>query len=276
MAPRIVCRVVPDALGRRVKVRASARSTRDAPVAGGGEMVPRLVDLGTLLVVEDDVSIAELLQLYLSREGYEVLAAADGARGVELARVERPRLMILDLMLPGMSGLEVLKVVRSFSDLPIIVLTARDSDQDKILGLELGADDYMTKPFNPGELVARVRAVLRRSSPSEEPAALSLGGIELSPEERVVRVDQRQVDLTPKEFELLHYLLLNRGIALPRERLLEEVWGYSFYTDARTVDVHIGQLRKKLGRWSVAIQTVWGLGYKADPAADPDAPPGVA
>lgn len=239
-------------------------------------MGPRLVDLGTLLVVEDDVSIAELLQLYLSREGYEVLTATDGTKGVELARIEKPRLMVLDLMLPGMSGLEVLKAVRSFSELPIIVLTARDSDQDKILGLELGADDYMTKPFNPGELVARVRAVLRRSSPSEEPAVVSLGGIELSPEERVVRVDRRTVDLTPKEFELLHYLLLNRGIALPRERLLEEVWGYSFYTDARTVDVHIGQLRKKLGRWSVAIQTVWGLGYKADPAADPDGPAGLA
>jgi DNA-binding response OmpR family regulator len=199
-----------------------------------------------------------------------VLAAGDGAGGIELARSERPHLMVLDLMLPDVSGMEVVKSVRAFSPMPIIILTARDADQDKILGLELGADDYMTKPFNPGELVARVRAVLRRTAPSEGPAVLTLGGVELSVEERAVRVDGKTVDLTPKEFQLLEYLLLNKGIALPRERLLEEVWGYSFYTDARTVDVHVGQLRKKLGRWSVVIQTVWGLGYKADPGAEPD------
>lgn len=230
----------------------------------------RQSELGTLLIVEDDASIAELLQLYLSREGYRVLTAGDGTTGVELAKTERPHLMVLDLMLPDISGMDVVKSVRSFSSLPIIILTARDADQDKILGLELGADDYMTKPFNPGELVARVRAVLRRTSPADEPSLLTLGGIELSVDERVVRVDGKPVDLTPKEFQLLEYLLLNKGIALPRERLLEEVWGYSFYTDARTVDVHIGQLRKKLGRWAVAVQTVWGLGYKADPGATPD------
>lgn len=226
-------------------------------------------ELGTLLVIEDDTSIAELLQLYLTREGYKVLIAPDGEQGLEMVRAERPTLVVLDLMLPGMSGLDVLKTLRAESGTPVIILTARDADQDKIHGLELGADDYMTKPFNPGELVARVRAVLRRISPTEEPAVLSLGGIELSVEERVVRVDGRPVELTPKEFQLLEYLLLNKGIALPRERLLEEVWGYSYYTDARTVDVHIGQLRKKLGRWSVAIQTIWGLGYKADPHAEP-------
>jgi DNA-binding response OmpR family regulator len=234
-------------------------------------------ELGTLLVVEDDPSISELLTLYLSREGYAVVAAEEGAAGVELAREEQPLLMILDLMLPDMSGIEVLKAVRGFSGLPVIILTARDADQDKILGLELGADDYVTKPFSPGELVARVRAVLRRTAPSGESNVQVLGGIEVSPEERVVRVDGTPVDLTPKEFDLLHYLLVNRGIALSRERLLEEVWGYSYYGDARTVDVHVGQLRKKLGRWSVAIQTVWSLGYKADPAATPaDDAPGVA
>ncbi len=233
-------------------------------------MSARQGDLGTLLIVEDDASIAELLQLYLSREGYRVLTSGDGAGGIDLAKRERPHLMVLDLMLPDISGMEVVKAVRAVSTLPIIILTARDADQDKILGLELGADDYMTKPFNPGELVARVRAVLRRTAPSEEPTLLALGGIELSVEERSVRVDGRPVDLTPKEFQLLEYLLLNKGIALPRERLLEEVWGYSFYTDARTVDVHVGQLRRKLGRWAVAVQTVWGLGYKADPNAEPE------
>ena len=233
-------------------------------------MAARQSELGTLLIVEDDTSISELLQLYLSREGYRVLTAGDGTTGVELAKSEHPHLMVLDLMLPDISGMDVVKSVRSFSSLPIIILTAREADQDKILGLELGADDYMTNPFNPGELVARVRAVLRRTSPADEPSLLTLGGIELSVEERVVRVDGKPVDLTPKEFQLLEYLLLNKGIALPRERLLEEVWGYSFYTDARTVDVHIGQLRKKLGRWAIAVQTVWGLGYKADPGATPD------
>lgn len=232
-------------------------------------MTARRGDLGTLLIVEDDVSIAELLQLYLSREGYRVLTSVDGTGGIDLAKRERPRLIVLDLMLPDISGMDVVKAVRMFSTVPIIILTARDADQDKIMGLELGADDYMTKPFSPGELVARVRAVLRRTAPSEEPTVLALGGVELSVEERLVRVDGRPVDLTPKEFQLLEYLLLNKGIALPRERLLEEVWGYSFYTDARTVDVHVGQLRKKLGRWAVVVHTVWGLGYKADPNAEP-------
>jgi DNA-binding response OmpR family regulator len=157
--------------------------------------------------------------------------------------------------------------LRAFSTVPVIVLTAKDADQDKILGLELGADDYMTKPFSPGELVARARAVLRRAGPADESTAQVLGGVELIPDERVVRVDGRTVDLTPREFELLHYLLVNRGIALSRERLLEEVWGYTFYGDARTVDVHVRQVRKKLGRWAPAVQTVWGLGYKADPDA---------
>ena len=229
-------------------------------------------EVGTLVVVEDDPSISELLDLYLSREGYAVSTAADGARGIDLARTERPLLMVLDLMLPDMSGLDVLKTIRGFSDLPVIILTARDDDQDKILGLELGADDYMTKPFNPGELVARVRAVLRRATPAEDAGLQILGGIEVSAEERVARVDGAVVELTPKEFDLLHYLLVNRGIALSRERLLEEVWGYSYYGDARTVDVHVGQVRKKLGRWSVAVQTVWSLGYKADPNAAPSDP----
>jgi two-component system, OmpR family, response regulator len=223
----------------------------------------------SVVVIEDDPSISELLQLYLSREGYVVHATPLGGAGVSLVKDRDPALVVLDLMLPDGSGFDVLKAVRAFSQAPLIILTARDAEQDKILGLELGADDYMVKPFSPGELVARARAVQRRAGAQEDLAAAPqvLGGIELSPAERSLRVDGAPVDLTPKEFELLHYLLINRGLALTRERLLEEVWGYNAYGDARTVDVHIGQLRKKLGPWGRVVQTVWGLGYKADPEA---------
>ena len=223
----------------------------------------------SVVVIEDDPSICELLQLYLSREQYLVRKAGTGVEGIDLVKSAVPSLVILDRMLPDLSGFDVLKTVRTFSKVPVIVLTARDADQDKILGLELGADDYMVKPFSPGELVARARAVLRRTGePGDgEAAPQVLGGITLLPDERTVRVDGAVLELTPKEFELLHYLLLNRGLALTRERLLDQVWGYSTYGDPRTVDVHVGQLRKKLGPWARVIQTVWGLGYRVDPEA---------
>lgn len=217
-----------------------------------------------IVVIEDDPSISELLQLYLSREGYRVLTADRGDAGFELVTSRQPTLVILDLMLPDRSGFDVLKLIRGFSLVPLIILTAKDAEQDKILGLELGADDYMTKPFSPGELVARARAVLRRAAPQTEGAAQVLGPVELRPDERTLRVAGQAVELSPKEFDLLHYLLLNRGLALSRERLLEEVWGYSFYGDVRTVDVHVAQLRKKLGEWGRIIQTVWGVGYRVD------------
>ncbi len=221
------------------------------------------------VVIEDDPSISELLQLYLAREGYAVNATAAGEAGVALVKEGDPTLIILDLMLPDISGFEVLKAVRAVSRAPLIILTAKDAEQDKILGLALGADDSMVKPFSPGELMARARAVQRRAGDHGESGsgAQMLGGVELLPAERTVRVDGEVVELTPKEFELLHYLLLNRGLALTRDRLLEEVWGYSAYGDARTVDVHVGQLRKKLGDWGRIIQTVWGLGYKVDAGA---------
>ncbi len=225
--------------------------------------------LRTAVVIEDDASISELLQLYLSREGYEVHAAVLGADGVALVRAHDPSLVVLDLMLPDGSGFDFLKDMRGSSQAPLIILTAKDAEQDKILGLELGADDYMVKPFSPGELVARARAVQRRTAAQDDAIEDSqvLGNLELRPAERLVRVAGRVVDLTPKEFDLLNYLLINRGLALTRERLLEEVWGYSSYGDARTVDVHIGQLRKKLGEWGQCIQTVWGLGYRIDQGA---------
>jgi two-component system response regulator ResD len=225
----------------------------------------------TVVLIEDDLSISELLQLYLGREGYQVHPATLGDAGIRLVRDCEPTLVILDLMLPDRSGFEVLKTIRGFSTVPLIILTARDAEQDKILGLELGADDYMVKPFSPGELVARARAVLRRAGTQEDQSSQvqRLGDIELLPDERAARVSGNPIDLTRKEFELLHYLLINRGLALSRERLLEEVWGYRYYGDARTVDVHVGQLRKKLGPWGAVIQTVWGFGYKVDPSCAP-------
>ena len=232
--------------------------------------MPTAGEQARILVVEDDPSILELLELYLSGQGYLVDTESSGSKAAERVREGRPDLLVLDLMLPEQSGFDVLKQVRAFSQVPVIILTARDAEHDKILGLELGADDYMTKPFSPGELVARARAVLRRAS-SGESGSLQAGDVELLHEERVVRVGERSLDLTPKEFELLRYLLYNRGIALSRERLLEEVWGYTFYGDARTVDAHIRQLRKKLEDWSPLIQTVWGVGYKLDPNQRPAA-----
>ena len=230
----------------------------------------------TVVLIEDDLSISELLQLYLGREGYQVHAATLGDTGIRLVRECEPTLVILDLMLPDRSGFEVLKTIRGFSTVPLIILTARDAEQDKILGLELGADDYMVKPFSPGELVARARAVLRRAGTQEDQSSQvqQLGDIELLPDQRAARVSGNPVDLTRKEFELLHYLLINRGLALSRERLLEEVWGYRYYGEARTVDVHVGQLRKKLGPWGAVIQTVWGFGYKVDVSCAPSAAAG--
>lgn len=223
----------------------------------------------TLVLIEDDPSISELLRLYLAREGYSVHPTALGAVGVDLVREVGPSLVILDLMLPDRSGFDVLKAIRAFSRVPLIILTARDAEHEKIFGLELGADDYVVKPFSPGELVARARAVLRRAGSPEESGfgVQKLGGIEVCPDERVVRVSGGPVEVTRKEFDLLHYLLLNRGLALSRERLLEEVWGYRLHGDARTVDVHVGQLRRKLGTWGAVIQTVWGFGYRVDPDA---------
>jgi DNA-binding response OmpR family regulator len=225
-----------------------------------------------VVLIEDDPSISELLQLYLGREGHQIHAAGLGETGLQLVRDTSPQLVILDLMLPDGSGFDVLRTIRGFSEVPLIILTARDAEQDKILGLELGADDYMVKPFSPGELVARARAVLRRTGNQDDQIeqAQRLGEIELLPEGRVVRVSGDPVELTRREFDLLQYLLLNRGLALTRERLLEEVWGYSYYGDARTVDVHVGQLRKKLGSAGRIIQTVWGLGYRASDSGGRD------
>jgi two-component system, OmpR family, alkaline phosphatase synthesis response regulator PhoP len=224
----------------------------------------------TVLVVEDEVSIASFVSLYLKNAGYLVRTVGTGAEALAQAEAERPDLIVLDLMLPDVDGIEVCRRIRQSSDVPILMLTARDEDVDKIIGLEVGADDYLTKPFNPRELVARVKSILRRSVPERreiQTKQLVHGDLEIDAGRREARVSGKEVQLAPKEFDLLWELLDHRGLVLTRDQLLERVWGYTFAGDTRTVDVHVRQLRRKLGDAS-PIVTVWGVGYKVAPARD--------
>ena len=223
-----------------------------------------------VLVVEDEASIASFVAAYLKNAGYAVRTTASGAEALKLVASEKPALVVLDLMLPDMDGVEVCKRIRQNTDLPVLMLTARDEDVDKIIGLEVGADDYMTKPFNPRELVARVRAILRRATTERqkgESAVLVHGDLTIDAGRREARVGEQEIQLAPKEFDLLWELLDHRGLVLTRDQLLERVWGYTFAGDTRTVDVHVRQLRRKLGDAS-PIVTVWGVGYKVSPARE--------
>jgi DNA-binding response OmpR family regulator len=218
----------------------------------------------SILIVEDEASIASFVAMYLKRAGFAVRVAASGEGAIEQAAVELPSLIVLDLMLPDVDGIDVCRRIRQRSDVPILMLTARDDDVDKIIGLEVGADDYLTKPFNPGELVARVKSILRRANPERrelESARLEHGDLHIDAGSREVTVASEEVQLAPKEFDLLWELLDHRGLVLTRDQLLERVWGYTFAGDTRTVDVHVRQLRRKLGEAS-PIVTVWGVGYK--------------
>ncbi len=222
----------------------------------------------SILIVEDENSIASFVALYLKNAGYSVRTVAKGADALDQVSSDPPSLTILDLMLPDIDGIEVCRRIRKTSDVPILMLTARDEDVDKIIGLEVGADDYMTKPFNPRELVARVKSILRRSTPERrqaESAVLRHGDLSIDAGRREVRVGEEEIQLAPKEFDLLWELLDHRGLVLTRDQLLERVWGYTFAGDTRTVDVHVRQLRRKLGDAS-PIVTVWGVGYKVSPA----------
>lgn len=224
-----------------------------------------MVDTGTLIVVEDDLSITELIDTYLRREGYRVLLTADGRRAVELASTESPLAVILDLNLPGqMDGLDVCREIRKTSDTPIIMLSARDGELDRVLGLELGADDYVTKPFSPRELVARIKAILRRTHQVQTKSdTYIVGTVTLDLKRHEVLQDTRPVPFTTREFDLLAYLCDNRGFVLSRRQLLDGVWGPEWYGDDRTVDVHVRQLRKKLGD-DFPLATIWGVGYRLD------------
>jgi DNA-binding response OmpR family regulator len=222
-----------------------------------------------ILLVDDEPHILELAQLYLERENYQVLTAVDGRAALESVEHNRPDLMVLDLMLPEIDGLDVCRELRARQDpVAILMLTARDEDIDKILGLELGADDYLTKPFNPRELVARVKAILRRGSGSGERSeqdTVQVADLTVDPLRREVRLDGQLIDTRTQEFDLLLTLVRHPGIVLSREQLLDQAWGYDYYGNTRTVDVHIGHLRKKLTGSQVKIETVTKVGYKLVP-----------
>lgn len=217
-----------------------------------------------VLVVEDEINVGRLVELYLEREGFEVRIATDGEEALTAFREQRPDLVLLDLMLPKVDGWEVCKRLRRLTDVPVIMLTARGDEVDRLLGLELGADDYVTKPFSPRELVLRVKAVLRRVGKGGDPEVLRFPGLEIDGKKRQVRVNDREVSLTRREFDLLWHLASHEGRAFDREQLLEQVWGYEYTGDARTIDVHITRIREKIEDGSVPryIHTVWGIGYK--------------
>jgi DNA-binding response OmpR family regulator len=220
-------------------------------------------DSGTIIVIEDDPHIADLVDLYLRRDGFRVLLARDGEQGLTLVGQENPCIVILDVGLPGrFDGFDVCREIRTRGDLPVLFLTARDDEVDRILGLELGADDYLVKPFSPRELVARVRAILRRTRGVPVPQdVVVIGDLEVDVRRREARAAGAVIALTTREFDLLAFLSTNIGLALSRQQLLDGVWGADWFGDERTVDVHVAQLRKKLGS-TLPLATVWGVGYR--------------
>lgn len=234
-------------------------------------MVPNRANLvvmadehGTIVVIEDDPHISDLVDMYLRKDGFRVLQSQDGEKGLEIIEREHPRLIVLDIGLPGeLDGLEVCKTLRKTSSIPIVMLTARDDEVDRILGLELGADDYLSKPFSPRELVARIKAILRRSETqsTQTTQEIHIGSLTIDISRHEVFIDGELVELATREFDLLEYLASHKGMVRSRQQLLDGVWGVGWYGDERTVDVHIRQLRKKLGD-NLPLSTIWGVGYR--------------
>jgi DNA-binding response OmpR family regulator len=225
--------------------------------------------VATVLVVDDDPIVLDVVVRYLERDGFRTLTAADGQAARALLERERPSLVVLDVMLPGIDGLSLCRWIRASSDLPVILLTARGEEADRIVGLELGADDYVTKPFSPRELTARVRTVLRRSAPAEPvPGALAFGELELDSAGREVRLDGKRLRVTAKEFDLLWFLASNAGHVFSRDQLMSRVWGYEAALDTGTVTVHVRRLREKIEQDPSRprrLETVWGVGYRFVP-----------
>ena len=217
-----------------------------------------------ILVVDDEARMRKLVKDFLSVKGYKVVEAADGEEAISLFMEQKDiKLILLDVMMPKMDGFETLKLIRQYSDLPVIMLTARSEERDELQGFNLGVDEYITKPFSPKILVARVEAILRRSGQDRE-ENLSAGGIVIDKSAHQVSIDDIPIDLSYKEFELLSYFLENKGIALSREKILNHVWNYDYFGDARTIDTHVKKLRAKMGKKGEYIKTIWGMGYKFD------------
>lgn len=215
-----------------------------------------------ILVVDDDLNICELLKLYLENEGYTAYVANDGQAAVDMFNEKSPDLVLLDIMLPKMDGWQVCREIRESSKVPIIMLTARAEERDELQGFDLGVDEYISKPFSPKILVARVNAILRRTLGTDGGDILSAGGITIDKAAHIVKIDGRPIELSYKEFELLAYFVENQGIALSREKILNNVWNYDYFGDARTIDTHVKKLRSKLGDKGEYIRTIWGMGYK--------------
>ncbi len=218
-----------------------------------------------ILVVDDESRMRKLVKDFLTKSNYEVIEAEDGAQAIDLFFEQNDiALIILDVMMPNMDGWQVCKEIREYSKVPIIMLTAKSDERDELQGFELGVDEYISKPFSPKILVARVEAILRRTSQFGEEENLSAGGIVINKSAHSVSIDGHPVDLSYKEFELLTYFLENKGIALSREKILNNVWNYDYFGDARTIDTHVKKLRSKMGEKGELIKTIWGMGYKFD------------
>ena len=227
---------------------------------------------GTILVIEDDADIRNLLHFNLEKEGFTSIEAGDGVTGLAMAREQKPALVLLDLMLPGMDGFEVCRRLGSSPDtaeIPVLMLTARGEEMDRVVGLSLGADDYVVKPFSPKELMMRVAAIIKRSG-GEENNRFVFEGLTVDFTARLVFIDEQRIEMSPKEYDLFFYMVRNRGVALTRERLIHDVWGYDFYGDDRTLDTHVKLLRKSLGRYSRCIITLRGVGYRFETVAEPE------
>lgn len=221
------------------------------------------MDKVKVLVVDDESRMRKLVHDFLVRSNYEVVEAADGEQAVDIFYADKDiSLIILDVMMPKMDGWEVCREIRRNSKVPIIMLTAKSEERDELLGFELGVDEYISKPFSPKILMVRVDAVIRRTYGMKSQEVISVGGIELDRAAHVVKIDGTEIDLSFKEFELLEYFIDNKGIALSREKILNNVWNYDYFGDARTIDTHVKKLRKKLGDKGDCIKTIWGMGYK--------------
>ena len=223
------------------------------------------MDKGKVLVVDDESRMRKLVKDFLLKSNYDVIEAEDGIQAVDIFLAQKDiALVVLDVMMPKMDGFQVCREIREYSKVPIIMLTAKGDERDELQGFELGVDEYISKPFSPKILVARIEAILRRTSQNAQDKTMKVGGIEVNKDAHMVKIDGRDIELSYKEFELLTYFMENKGIALSLEKILNHVWNYDYFGDARTIDTHVKKLRSKMGEKGEMIKTIWGMGYKLE------------